>query len=147
MGEWRVREIWTSTQMNEWFEGEWAGIAQIFKIRRYVKKGEQEHVEIVYGFTNLPRKKAGAKRLLALNQRHWHIENRLHYRRDVTLGEDACQVRVKGAPQALAALNGGILAFMDWLHVTNVASQMRHFCAHPHHALQLLLGALSRQNG
>ncbi|MFL5697623.1 MAG: ISAs1 family transposase, partial [Ktedonobacteraceae bacterium] len=63
-----------------------------------------------------------------------------------TLGEDACQVRVKGAPQALAALNGGILAFMDWLQVTNVASQMRHFCAHPHHALQLLLGALSRQN-
>src|SRR5205823_3468561 len=56
MGEWRVREIWTSTQMNEWFEGEWAGIAQIFKIRRYVKKGEQEHEEIVYGFTNLPRK-------------------------------------------------------------------------------------------
>jgi predicted transposase YbfD/YdcC len=146
-GRLEVREIWTSTQMNEWFEGEWAGIAQIFKIRRYVKKGEQEHEEIVYGFTNLPRKKAGAKRLLALNQRHWYIENRLHYRRDVTLGEDACQVRVKGAPQALAALNGGILAFMDWLQVTNVASQMRHFCAHPHHALQLLLGALSPQNG
>ncbi len=146
-GRLEVREIWTSTQMNEWFEGEWAGIAQIFKIRRYVKKGEQEHEEIVYGFTNLPRNKARAKRLLALNQKHWHIENRLHYRRDVTLGEDACQVRVKGAPQALAALNGGILAFMDWLQLTNVASQMRHFCAHPHQALQLLLGALSRQNG
>ena len=145
-GRLEIREIWTSTQMNAWFEGEWAGIAQIFKIRRYVKKGEQEHEEIVYGFTNLPRKKAGAKRLLALNQKHWYIENRLHWRRDVTLGEDACQVRVKGAPQALAALNGGILAFMDWLHVTNVASQMRHFCAHPEEALQLLLGALSRHN-
>lgn len=145
-GRLEVREIWTSTQMNAWFEGEWAGIAQIFKIRRYVKKGKQEHEEIVYGFTNLPRKKAGPKRLLALNQRHWSIENRLHYRRDVTLGEDACQVRVKGAPQALAALNGGILAFMDWLQVTNVASAMRHFCAHPHEALQLLLGALSRHN-
>src|SRR5947209_17294513 len=143
-GRLEVREIWASTQMNEWFEGEWAGIAQVFKIRRYVKKGEQEHEEIVYGFTNLPRKKAKAKRLLALNQKHWQIENRLHYRRDVTLGEDACQVRVKGAPQALAALNGGILALMDWLHVTNVASQMRHFCAHPHEALQLLLGRLSR---
>jgi predicted transposase YbfD/YdcC len=143
-GRLEVREIWASTQMNAWFEGEWAGIAQVFTIRRYVKKGEKEHEEIVYGFTNLPRKKANAKRLLALNQKHWQIENRLHYRRDVTLGEDACQVRVKGAPQALAALNGGILALMDWLHVTNVASQMRHFCAHPHEALQLLLGRLSR---
>jgi hypothetical protein len=49
------------------------------------------------------------------------------YRRDVTLGEDACQVRIQGAPQSLAALNGGILALMDWLDVNNVASQMRHF--------------------
>lgn len=143
-GRLEVREIWTSTQMNEWFEKEWAGIAQVFVIRRYVKQGEKEREEIVYGFTNLPRKKAKAKRLLELNQKHWRIENRLHYRRDVTLGEDACQVRVKGAPQALAALNGGILAFMDWLGVSNVASQMRHFCAHPQEALPLLLGRLSR---
>lgn len=93
---------------------------------------------MVYGFTNLPSKKASAKRLLELNQKHWSIENRLHYRRDVTLGEDASQVRVNGAPQVLAALNGGILALMDWLGVTNVASQMRHFCAHHEEVLQLL---------
>lgn len=72
------------------------------------------------------------------------IENRLHYRRDVTLGEDACQVRITGAPQALAALNGGVLALMDWLHVPNGASQMRHFCAHPGDALQLLCRKLLR---
>jgi hypothetical protein len=65
----------------------------------------------------------------------------------VTLGEDACQVRIKGAPQALAALNGGVLALMAWLGVSNVASQMRHFCAHPHEALHLLLGKLSREYG
>ena len=64
------------TQMNEWFEQEWAGIAQIFVIRRFVKQGEKEREEIVYGFTNLPRKKAKAKRLLELNQKHWRIENR-----------------------------------------------------------------------
>lgn len=75
------------------------------------------------------------------------IENRLHYRRDMTLSEDACQVRITGAPQALAALNGGVLALMDWLHVPNVASQMRHFCAHPGEALQLLCGTLLREYG
>ena len=42
------------------------------------------------------------------------IENRLHYRRDVTLGEDASQVRSHGAPEVVAALNGGILALMDF---------------------------------
>lgn len=143
-GRIEVREIWTSTQMNEWFEREWAGVAQIFRIRRRVKKGEKEREEIVYGLTNLPRKKASASRLLQLNQQHWHIENRLHYRRDVALGEDDCQVRVKGAPPVLAAFNGGILALMDYLGVSNMASQMRHFCAQPHEALQLLLGRLSR---
>jgi predicted transposase YbfD/YdcC len=146
-GRMELREIWTSTQMNEWFAREWAGIAQVFRIRRSVKKGEKEREEIVYGLTNLSRKKAGARRILHLNQQHWHIENCLHYRRDVALGEDHCQVRVKGAPPTLAALNGGILALMDYFSVSNVASQMRHFCAQPHEALQLLLGRLSRENG
>jgi predicted transposase YbfD/YdcC len=143
-GRIEVREIWTSTQMNAWFEQEWAGMAQIYRIRRWVKEKEKEREEIVYGMTNLPRSKANAERLLALNQAHWSIENRLHYRRDVTLGEDACQVRLRNAPQTLAALNGGILALMDWLGVRNVAAQLRHFNAQPQEALQLLLSKLSR---
>jgi predicted transposase YbfD/YdcC len=143
-GRVEIRELWASTQMNAWFETEWAGVAQVFRIRRHVKAGANEREETVYGLTNLPRKKANASRLLAFQQAHWRIENRLHYRRDVTLGEDACQVRMSGAPQALAALNGGVLALMDWLQVSNVASQMRHFCAHPVEVLQLLCGKLLR---
>ncbi len=143
-GRLELREIWSSTQMNDWFETEWAGVAQVFRLRRHVKDSDKEREETVYGLTNLPRKKADASRLLAFQQAHWRIENRLHWRRDVTLGEDACQIRMTGAPQALAALNGGVLALMDWLHVPNVASQMRHFCAHPLEALQLLCDKLSR---
>ena len=143
-GRLEVREIWTSTQMNDWFEPEWAGIAQVFLIRRTVKAKGTERVELVYGMTSLPRKKADAKRLLDLNRKHWWIENRLHYRRDVTLGEDASQVRSQGAPEVVAALNGGLLALLDFQGVKNVAKQMRHFCAHPRDALHLLLGKLLR---
>lgn len=143
-GRRKVREIWTSLQMNEWFEREWAGIAQVFRIRRSVKGGGKEREEVVYGFTNLCRQQANAHRLLHLNQQHWHAEKRLHYRRDVALGEDHCRVRIQGAPQTLAALNGGVLALMDYLGVSNVTSQMRHFCAQLQEALQLLLGRLSR---
>ena len=75
--------------MNAWFETEWAGVAQVFRLRRWVKDGEQEREEMVYGLTNLSRKQANASRLLALQQAHWRIENRLHRRRDVTLREDA----------------------------------------------------------
>ena len=72
--------------MNAWFETQWAGVAQVFRLRRDVKDGEQAREETVYGVTNLPRKKANASRLLAFQQAHWRIENRLHDRRDVTDG-------------------------------------------------------------
>lgn len=142
-----VREIWTSTQINKYFQKEWDGIAQVFMIRRNVIEKREERIEIVYGITSLPRKKADAKRILELNRKHWHVENRLQDLRDVMLGEDASQVRVKGASEVLAALNGGILALMDFLHVKNVAKQMRHYCAYYEEALQLLFGNLSMQNG
>jgi hypothetical protein len=60
------------------------------------------------------------------------IENRLHWRRDVTLGGDHCQVRTGQAPQVLAALNNAILALADACQVCNLA-------AHPEQALALLL--------
>src|SRR5258708_1196450 len=97
-------------------------------------KKDEERKETAYGITSVPRKNADAKRLLELNRKHWWIENRLHYRRDVILGEDASQVRSHGAPEVVAALNGGLLALLDFLGVSNVAKQMRHFCAQPREA-------------
>ena len=146
-GRLEVREIWTSTQMNDYYAKGWIGIAQIFMIRRTVRKKEEERIQIVYGITNLPRKNADAEHLLELNQKHWSVENRLHHRCDVTLGEDGSQVRIKGAPGTLAVINSGILALMDYLGVKNVASMMRHFDFHYQEALQLLLGRLMRQDG
>ena len=40
-GRLEVREIWTSPEMNEWFEKDWAAIAQILKIIRTVTKEER----------------------------------------------------------------------------------------------------------
>jgi predicted transposase YbfD/YdcC len=146
-GRLETREIWTSTQMNDYYVKDWTGIAQVFMIRRTVLKKGKESIEIVYGITNLPRKNADASHILKLNRKHWSVENRLHYRRDVTLGEDASQVRIKGAPETLAVINSGILALMDYLGVKNVVSMMQHFDYHYHEALQLLLGRLKRQDG
>ena len=84
-----MREIWTSTEIEESFQKKWPRVAQVFKIRRHVKEGSKEREEVVYGFTNLPTKIANAKDILDLDQKHWYMENRLHYRRDVTMGEDA----------------------------------------------------------
>ncbi len=71
-------------------------------------------------------------------------ENRLHRRRDVTLQEDACQVRKGIAPRVLAILNSFLLALFDWLGVANVASQMRLFAARPVLAFRLFFLSLER---
>jgi len=82
---------------------------------------------------------APAARMLALVRDHWAIENRVHWRRDVTLGEDACQTRTGAAPSLLAQLNSTMLSLMDRSGVRNVARQMRYFDAHLEQALDLLL--------
>jgi predicted transposase YbfD/YdcC len=143
-GRLEERRIRTTSLLNPLFEHQWAGVGQAFHVRRRATHPLKCTQQIVYGITSLTPAQAGPARLLEVLRTHWHIENRSHYRRDVTMGEDASQLRTSGAPLALAALNGTVLALMDWLQVSNVASQMRRFCARPHEALFLLLGALQR---
>jgi len=102
--------------------------------------------EWVYGITFLSPSQAAPQRLLSLLRAHWTIENRLHWRRDVTMREDASQVRKGCAPRALAVLNSFLLALFDWLKVRNVASQMRFFNAQPFLALSLLIRPLLTEN-
>ena len=139
-GRLEIREITTSTELNSFFERDWQDLAQVFRLQRTVTRKGQTSQEVVYGLTSLPAKRADPARLLQLNRAHWQIENRLHWRRDVTLGEDHSQVRKGQAPQVLAALNNAVLALADALHVSNLAAQMRTFDAHPERALALLLG-------
>jgi predicted transposase YbfD/YdcC len=69
--------------------------------------------ETVYGISSLSVERADAGRLLALTREHWGIENGLHYKRDVTLGEDGSRVRREGAPQVMAALRNSIVHLLD----------------------------------
>jgi predicted transposase YbfD/YdcC len=135
------RRITCSPELNEWFACRWSGVAQVFRLERtttLLKSGSIRH-QIVYGLSNLSLSQAPAPRMLELNRGHWGIENRLHWRRDVTLGEDACQTRTGSAPSLLARLNSAILSLMDRLGVQNVARQARFFDAHIDQAVQALL--------
>ena len=40
---------------------------------------------------------------------HWQIENGLHYRRDETLREDWCHLRMGQSPHAMAVINNLVL--------------------------------------
>ena len=114
----------------------------MFRLTRTVHEDGKTRTEVVYGITSLSPAQASAARLLELVRAHWTIENRLHWRRDVTLREDHCQVRKGTAPRILAVLNSFLLAVLDFLGVRNVAQQTRLFDAHPLLAVRLLLGSL-----
>lgn len=58
-------------------------------------------------------RQADAARLLERTREHWGIENELHYKRDVTLGEDGSRVRKGTAPQVMAALRNGIVHILS----------------------------------
>ncbi len=135
------RHILCSPDLNEWFGKQWEGIEQVFRLERTVRclKTNQLRREVVYGLSSLPMRHAPPPRLLALIRAHWAIENRLHHRRDVSLGEDACQTRTGPVPGLLAQLNSTVLSLLDRLGVRNVARQMRYFDAHVDQALALVL--------
>ncbi|GMT49340.1 MAG: hypothetical protein IEMM0008_0879 [bacterium] len=54
---------------------------------------------------------------------HWFIENRLHYVRDETLGEDRC--RVGNGSQVSASLRNGLLNLFRINQMNNVAAEIR----------------------
>lgn len=138
------RALIASTELNDFLAASWPGIAQVFRLRRRFHHRFKCTQQIVYGFTSLTPQQAGPERLLELIRGHWAIENKLHYRRDVTLREDACQVRKGQAPRTLAILNSFVLALFDWLEVKNAASQMRVFAAQPFLALRLFMAPLAK---
>jgi predicted transposase YbfD/YdcC len=141
-GRLEIRELVASTELNEFLGGQWTGVAQVFRLTRTGIEDGKTRTEVVYGITSLSPARASAARLLQLIREHWTIENRLHWRRDVTLREDHCQVRKGDAPRVLAVLNSFLLAVFDFLGVCNVPQQMRFFDAHPLQAVRLLLGSL-----
>ncbi len=69
--------------------------------------------------------RANAGKLLTWWRGHWGIENRVHYVRDVTLGEDASRIRIASAPQILAATRNAILSLLRLGGCSNIAAALR----------------------
>lgn len=115
-------------------------MAQVFQVQRLVTRGRRNSEELAYGLTSLSAADVSPAQLLQAVRRHWHIENRLHYRRDVTLGEDACLLAQHPAARILALLNNVVLFLIDHSGgAGNAAAKIREFAATPQLALDLIL--------
>jgi predicted transposase YbfD/YdcC len=130
-----VRRRWASSALAGYLD--WPGVSQVLKVERVVARQGQRRREVRYAVTSLGPD-VGAARLLELVRSHWAIENRLHWVRDVTLGEDGCRVRTGAAPQVLAALRNVVLALLRRRGVQNVAAALREHGWQPHGTLRFL---------
>lgn len=108
---------------------DWPGAQQVGVLERTRTVGSQASRETAFVITSLPPGRADAAALLRLVRGHWEVENRLHWVRDVSMGEDASRVRSGEAPQVLAALRNLALGLLRAEGVGNIAAAFRERAA------------------
>lgn len=140
-GRLEVRTIQTSEMLNS-YSG-WPGLAQVYRLERtiqYWRSGKcyRTTCEVEFGITSLTRQKASASRLLEIRRAHWGIEAGLHYRRDVTLNEDATRMTVGNTGIIMASINNLVLALIQQAKFYNAAQARRWFAANLSRAFSLL---------
>jgi len=124
------REITVSSELEGY--SDWPGLQQVFKLDRYrkdVRSGKEER-ETVYGLTSLTAEEASPKRLLNFTRQLWGIENGLHYRRDVTFGEDRIRMTRGQAGRNMAAINNLVIGLLRHAGASNIAAARRYWDAH-----------------
>ena len=133
------RTIFVSQALNDYLN--WPYVAQVFRLEREVwhDHGQRKTRQVVYGLTSLSPSQASPQRLLHLTREYWGIENGLHYRRDVTLREDATRATIGHTGHNLAILNNLVIALSLSSRHTNLPKARRFFDAHPAKALDRIL--------
>ena len=117
------RTLKATTAWNAYLD--WPGVAPVGQVESVVVKDGTTTTEVRSFLTSVPRSEANAGQLLDWVRGHWSIENRSHYVRDVTMGEDASRVRTGSGPQVMAAVRNATIGFLRLTGATNIAEAIR----------------------
>jgi hypothetical protein len=127
-GRLEKRTLRTTTALADYLD--WPDLAQVGRVEAEVTRDGKTTREVRYFITSVPRPLAAAMQLLHFVRGHWSIENRTHYVRDVTLGEDASRVRKGSGPQVLAAVRNAALGLLrQWGGFESIAEALRRNAA------------------
>ncbi len=132
------RILEASTTLNDYLD--WPHLQQVMRRTTYrtnLKTGETT-VTVTYGITSLSPEQAHAAQLERLWRGHWTIENRVHYVRDVSMGEDAGQTRTGHIPRALALFRCMVLTLLRLAGWQSIPDAFRHYRASLKESLQLI---------
>lgn len=104
---------------------------QAVRITRTRTTGGKTTRETAYLIATLPADTAQPDQLGDWARREWHIENRLHWVRDVTLAEDAHQARTGNGPAVAAVLRNTAIGYHRSNGETNIARATRRVNRRP----------------
>jgi len=114
--------------------------AQAIQVTRRTRRNgtRKWRIETSYAITSLPAARARPDQLAAWIRGHWTIENRLHWVRDVTFGEDASTARTGTGPHVMAALRNLVISILRLAGHASIAQALRHAARDPARAFRLL---------
>jgi predicted transposase YbfD/YdcC len=111
---WRLQRVSVDPQQAG-LTGCWQFIA-VWRDRQELRHGKvvDEAQEYSFYAASLVEEEASAEQLAQHIRDHWGAcENGSHYRRDVSLGEDASQISGRNAAQAMATLRNMVLGLFE----------------------------------
>lgn len=115
-----------------------AQAVRITRTRKRKASSKQATRETVYAVTSLTAEQAQPGDLARYIRGHWHVENKLHWVRDVTMGEDLSQTRTGGGPRMMAGLRNLAISLLRLSGHTNIAKALRHTGRKPKRAIKLV---------
>src|SRR4029453_9933721 len=113
--------------------------AQAIQVTRRVRAlGSRWRTVTLYARPSLALGTASPAQLAGWLRGHWRIENRLHWVRDVTFGEDASHARTGSLPRVMASLRNLAVGAVRLAGHPNLAAALRHTGRDPARPLAIL---------
>ena len=120
----------------------WPGLSQVVQLKRTWEHKGVTKSATRYLVTSLPPEEASVHRLMQIRRGHWQIENRLHYVKDVTMGEDRSLIHVGAGGAVMSALRSTAVSLLHRAGLHRIASTLRTNSQRPFQAL-ILMGLLN----
>lgn len=119
---------------------DWPGVQQVVwrQCERTVLKTGKTTREVTYGLVSVPPEAAPATTIEDWWRGHWTIENRVHYVRDVTLGEDAGHAAAGNTAHVLATVRNALLGLFRHAGWRSIPDALAHYGASVRRALTLV---------
>ena len=119
--------------------------AALLHRERIIVSSGKTTTDDVFLITDLEFPLLNAQEFARLKRLYWHIENKLHYRKDFVFGEDRATMRSRHGPQNMSSLRNFAVGLLTCVGVANVKRCVDNLQHNPSALLQSTLAPMYQQ--